>query len=53
MITLAEAQARLIALAKPVSSETVPLLGSIGRWLAADVIAQRTQPARDLSAMDG
>ncbi len=53
MIALAEAQARLIALAKPVSSETVPLLGSIGRWLAADVIAQRTQPARDLSAMDG
>lgn len=53
MIALTEAQARLIALAKPVSSETVPLLGSIGRWLAADVIAQRTQPARDLSAMDG
>ncbi|MEK6637889.1 MAG: molybdopterin molybdotransferase MoeA [Pseudomonadota bacterium] len=53
MIPLAEAQTRLIALAKPVSSETVPLLGSIGRWLAADVIAQRTQPARDLSAMDG
>lgn len=53
MIALAEAQARLVALAKPVSSETVPLLGSIGRWLAADVIAQRTQPARDLSAMDG
>jgi molybdopterin molybdotransferase len=53
MIALTEAQARLIALAKPVSSEKVPLLGSIGRWLAADVIAQRTQPARDLSAMDG
>ena len=53
MIPLAEAQARLIALAKPVSSETVPLLGSIGRWLSADVIARRTQPARDLSAMDG
>lgn len=53
MIALAEAQARLIALAKPVSSETVPLLRSIGRWLSADVIARRTQPARDLSAMDG
>jgi molybdopterin molybdotransferase len=53
MIPLAEAQARLIALAKPVSSETVPLLASIGRWLSADVIARRTQPARDLSAMDG
>lgn len=53
MIPLAEAQARLIALAKPVSGETVPLAEANGRWLAADVIAKRTQPARDLSAMDG
>ncbi len=53
MIPLAEAQARLSALAKPVSSETVPLAEANGRWLATDIIAQRTQPARDLSAMDG
>ena len=53
MIPLAEAQARLIALAKPVSSETVPLIEANGRWLAADIVAKRTQPARDLSAMDG
>jgi molybdopterin molybdotransferase len=53
MIPLAEAQARLIALAKPVSSETVPLSQANGRWLAADLVAKRTQPARDLSAMDG
>jgi molybdopterin molybdotransferase len=53
MITLAEAQARLTALAKPVSSEMVPLAQANGRWLAANIIAKRTQPARDLSAMDG
>lgn len=53
MITLAEAQTRLIALAKPVSSETVPLAMANGRWLATDLAAKRTQPARDLSAMDG
>jgi molybdopterin molybdotransferase len=53
MITLAEAQARLTALAKPVSSEMVPLAQANGRWLAADIIAKRTQPAHDLSAMDG
>ena len=53
MIALAEAQARLIALAVPVSSENVPLALANGRWLAADVIAKRTRPARDLSAMDG
>ncbi len=53
MIALAEAQARLIALAKTVSSETVPLIQANGRWLADDITAMRTQPARDLSAMDG
>ena len=53
MIALAEAQARLIALALPVSSENVSLAVANGRWLAADMVAKRTQPPRDLSAMDG
>jgi molybdopterin molybdotransferase len=53
VIPLAEAQARLITLAKPVSGETVPLCHANGRWLATDIAAIRTQPARDLSAMDG
>ena len=53
MISLAEAQARLLALAVPVAAEDVPLLEANGRWLAADVIAKRTQPAKTLSAMDG
>lgn len=53
MIALDEAQQRLLALARPVSVETLPLSKAVGRWAAADVIAKRTQPARDLSAMDG
>lgn len=53
MIALDEAQRRLLALARPVSVETLPLSKSVGRWAAEDVVARRTQPARDLSAMDG
>lgn len=53
MIELAQAQARLFALRAPVEAEDVPLIEATGRWAAADVVARRTQPARDLSAMDG
>ncbi len=53
MISLEEAQARLFALREPVEAEEVPLVEAVGRWAAADVLARRTQPARDLSAMDG
>jgi molybdopterin molybdotransferase len=53
MISLEEAQARLFALAKPLPVETVPLIDAIGCWAAESVTAKRTQPARDLSAMDG
>jgi molybdopterin molybdotransferase len=53
MIALEVAQARLLALAHPVSSETCALSDLIGRCLAQDVVAARTQPTRDLSAMDG
>jgi molybdopterin molybdotransferase len=53
VIELAEAQARLFALRKPVESVDVPLTEAVGRWAAADVLAKRTQPACDLSAMDG
>lgn len=31
----------------------MPLAAAAGRWAAEDVIARRTQPARNLSAMDG
>lgn len=53
MISLEEAQARLFALREPVDPEEVELIEAVGRWAAADVLAKRTQPARDLSAMDG
>lgn len=53
MIDPAEALARLLALGTPVETETLPLLEAAGRWTAEPVIAKRTQPARDLSAMDG
>lgn len=53
MIALAEAQARLIAMARRQPPEECSLAAAAGRWLASPVIARRTQPARDLSAMDG
>ncbi len=53
MITPDEALVRLLTLAAPVDVETLPLIEAAGRWAAEPVVALRTQPARDLSAMDG
>ena len=53
MISVTEAQARLFALAPAVETETAPLRDAAGRWAARDILAVRTQPASDLSAMDG
>ena len=53
MIAVADAQRRLLALASPLPAQTVSLDKAIGRYLAEDIIAKRTQPAADLSAMDG
>jgi molybdopterin molybdotransferase len=53
LLPVAEAQARLLALATPLEIETVPLADAAGRWAATDIAARRTQPAADLSAMDG
>lgn len=53
MIHPDEARARLLALAMPVETETLPLSQAAGRWTAAAALALRTQPAHDLSAMDG
>lgn len=52
-LPLEEAQARLLALAKPLPVEHVDPAGSLGRYLAEPLLARRTQPACDLSAMDG
>lgn len=53
LIPIAEAQARLLALAGRTPVETVPLAAAVGRWAAEAVVARRTQPETDLSAMDG
>lgn len=53
LLPVAEAQDRLFALAPRVPAETMPLYAAAGRWAAADVSANRTQPAAALSAMDG
>lgn len=52
-LTLEEAWERLAALTRVLPSETAPVDASVGRYLAKGLHAHRTQPARDLSAMDG
>lgn len=52
-LPLTEAQQRLLALARPLGAETVPVEQALGRYLWSSVTARRTQPAADLSAMDG
>jgi molybdopterin molybdotransferase len=53
LISVAEAQARMLALSPPLPIETVPVLAAVGRYAATSLVAKRTQPAVDLSAMDG
>jgi molybdopterin molybdotransferase len=53
VITVEEARTRLLALAAPLPSCDLPLSKCAGRFLTSDIAAKRTQPAADLSAMDG
>ncbi len=53
LLPLDEAQRRLIALATRLPAETLSVHDALGRYLAADLIAKREQPAADMSAMDG
>ena len=50
---LEQAQAQLLALAPLLPVEHIPTETALGRYLAEDIRAARTQPAADLSAMDG
>ncbi|MEE4200524.1 molybdopterin molybdotransferase MoeA [Erythrobacter sp.] len=52
-LPLEDAQERLLALAPAPRSEEVPTQSALGRILARDIRARRTQPPADLSAMDG
>lgn len=53
MIGLEEARHRLLALGTQLSAETYKIQHCSGRYLARDITARRTQPAADMSAMDG
>ena len=53
MIPVAEALARVLALARPPGVEEVPLARAAGRVLAEPVTATRDQPPFDAAAMDG
>jgi molybdopterin molybdotransferase len=53
LLSVTEAQSRLFAMARRVSSESVSLIDAAGRWTAQPIIAKRSQPAADVSAMDG
>lgn len=52
-LTLEAAQERLFALATPLAAEMIAVDDAAGRHLARELEARRTQPARDLSVMDG
>lgn len=53
MISVNEAQARLLALVTPLPPVERDLMQAVRHYLHAPLIAMRTQPAADLSAMDG
>ena len=53
MISVEEALARCLALATPLSPETVSLSQAAGRWMCAPAVARRDQPPFPASAMDG
>ena len=53
LLGLEEAQTRLLALVPQLPLETAPVDAALGRFLAEDLRAARTQPPADLSAMDG
>ncbi len=53
LMPIEEAQQRLFTATAPVAREMVSLRDAAGRWAAEDIAARRTQPASDLSAMDG
>jgi molybdopterin molybdotransferase len=53
LLPVTEAQERLFAMAPRAESESVSLAEAAGRWATEPVVALRSQPAADLSAMDG
>lgn len=53
MLSLDEALSRIFALCQTLGTEEIPINNAVGRYLAAPVHAQITQPPFNASAMDG
>ena len=53
LLSVTEARARMLALARPCDAELVSLQTALGRVLADAVVAMRDQPPFNVSAMDG
>jgi molybdopterin molybdotransferase len=53
LLSVADALAMVLAEAAALPAENATLLDACGRVLAADLVALRTQPPADVSAMDG
>lgn len=53
LMPVSEALQRVLADAEPVGTERAALTDALGRVLADDLTASRTQPPADVSAMDG
>ena len=53
LLSVADALAQVLKEAQPLAAELAPLADTVGRVLAADLEALRTQPPADVSAMDG
>lgn len=53
MLSVEEARARILAPLVATPAETVSLAAAFGRVTAAPIVARRTQPPCDVSAMDG
>ena len=53
MISVEEARSRILADLAPTPAEQVTLSEALGRVLAEDLAARRTQPPQNVSAMDG
>ena len=53
MLSVDQAQGRIIKLSEEMPIEEVEIEAAVGRYLARDLVASRTQPAEHTSAMDG
>jgi molybdopterin molybdotransferase len=53
LMSVADALQRVLADARPLPKEAVPLDDALGRVLTEDLVALRTQPPASVSAMDG